>query len=40
MKLQYAGEKMDDYVASFESITTKLEAMNAALDEGLLLKLF
>lgn len=40
MNLQYAGEKMYDYVARFQSLSTKLEAMNSSLDEGFLVKLF
>ncbi len=39
-RMRYSDQKMDEYISEFESLATKLDAMNASMDEGLLITLF
>ncbi len=39
-RLKYSGQKMDEYVAEFEGLSAKLEAMGASMDEGMLITMF
>jgi len=39
-RTKYTGQSMDVYVAKWEQLASKLDLMNASLDEGLLITMF